>query len=122
MDLPGDLDCELNLVVIEGLLCVTREDEVGAKSHTKTGSDCNPMQVQIHSSQAGGAEQVQCWQDLLHSILLYFKHEQHCLLVSSVVSEIQHLMDYTGQKRELSHTKSHLYPALILRSGHCTDI
>lgn len=37
--------------------------------------------------------------------LFCFKLEQHCLLASSVASEIQHLMDDGGQKRDLSHIK-----------------
>lgn len=80
-----------------------------------------PTQAQIHSSQAGGAEQVQVLARSATQHLFCFKHEQHCLLASSKASEIQHLMGDGGQQRDLSHIKSHLYPALVLRSGHCTD-
>lgn len=41
--------------------------------------------------------------------LPYCKHERHCLLASSMASEIQHLMADASQKRDLSHKKNLSY-------------
>lgn len=89
-----------------------REDELGAECDTKAGrgSDCTHTGADPQQSSRRSRVGSVLARSTQH--LFYFKHEQHCLLASSMSSEIQNLMDYAGQKRDLPHIKSHLQQAL----------